>query len=206
MRAFTLPTILLVGLLAIALWCCTKSDSGTGGSGSGTEQTQGASASGDSDGEIVPAAWAKYDLDIPMVTYQWDPQAGDKSVPAEQGGPGFTGEGWQTNMTFPALGVPEAVKGGALFTRIIDWPATLRMAGQHWNLWITYMIRDMCYSNLLRIHPITMEYIPALATHWWVSADKLTYRFRINPAARWNDGSEVAAADYVATWKLRSNR
>src|SRR5213083_448588 len=36
----------------------------------------------------------------------------DPSVPAEQGGKGFTGEGWETNTDFELLGDPRAVKGG----------------------------------------------------------------------------------------------
>ena len=45
-------------------------------------------------------------VEIPTVTYAWDPQAGDPSVSAEDGGPGFMGEGWETNMTFPASPLP----------------------------------------------------------------------------------------------------
>src|SRR6188768_1434309 len=41
------------------------------------------------------------------------PDAGaDPSVSAEQGGKGFTGEGWETNTTFDLIGDPRAVKGG----------------------------------------------------------------------------------------------
>ena len=36
----------------------------------------------------------------------------DPSVPAEQGGKGFTGEGWETNTDFDLIGDPRAVKGG----------------------------------------------------------------------------------------------
>ena len=30
----------------------------------------------------------------------------------------------------------------------------------------------------------------------------MVYRYRINPAARWSDGSEVTAEDYVASYNL----
>src|SRR5438045_51874 len=36
----------------------------------------------------------------------------DPAVPADQGGKGFTGEGWQTNKDFDLIGDPRAVKGG----------------------------------------------------------------------------------------------
>ncbi len=42
-----------------------------------------------------------------------DADAGaDPSVPAEQGGKGFTGKGWQTNTDFDLIGDPRALKGG----------------------------------------------------------------------------------------------
>ena len=44
-----------------------------------------------------------------------DADAGaDPSVPAEQGGKGFTGKGWETNTDFDLIGDPHAVKGGVL--------------------------------------------------------------------------------------------
>src|SRR5215475_13690731 len=38
----------------------------------------------------------------------------DPAVPAEQGGKGFTGKGWETNTDFDLIGDPHAVKGGVL--------------------------------------------------------------------------------------------
>lgn len=144
-----------------------------------------------------------YDLEIPMVTYAWDPQAGDPSVSAEDGGPGFTGEGWITNMTFPALGSPEAKKGGTIHMYEPSWPVTLRLMGKDYNTSFNYRARDLCQESLVTVHPTTLEHVPNLATHWKISEDKSTYTFRINPEARWNDGKEVTAEDVVATWNLR---
>jgi microcin C transport system substrate-binding protein len=142
-------------------------------------------------------------LDIPMVTYAWDKNAGDKSVSAELGGPGFTGEGWTTNLTYPALGVAAAPKGGTMRMYLADWPNTLRMHGENWNLAFNYNVAAVCLESLINVHPTTLETIPMLATHWKISADHQTYMFRINPEARWSDGSEVTTADVIATWKLR---
>ncbi|MCZ6767955.1 MAG: extracellular solute-binding protein, partial [Acidobacteria bacterium] len=61
----------------------------------------------------------------------------------------------------------------------------------------------MVYESLLTLHPTTLEYIPVLATHWQISPDKMTYRFRINPNARWADGQPVTAEDVVASWTFR---
>lgn len=148
------------------------------------------------------AAKPAYDLDIPMVTYAWDPAAGDPSVPAEMGGPGFTGEGWLTNMTFPASGDPRAIRGGTFSLYTPDWPATLRMTGKDWNSTVNYTIKSLCYESLLSLNSTTLEWTPALATHWQISEDKSVYRYRLNPKARFSDGSEVTAQDVVASYKL----
>src|SRR5580700_9190472 len=59
-----------------------------------------------------------------------DADAGaDPSVPAEQGGKGFTGKGWETNSDFDLIGDPRALKGGAFRNFILDFPGTLRLAG-----------------------------------------------------------------------------
>lgn len=142
------------------------------------------------------------DVEIPRVAYAWDPQAGDASVSAELGGPGFTGEGWETN-DIAALGNPDAPQGGELSQYIPDWPATLRLAGKDWNTYYNYHIGELVGMTLLNLDPVTLEFVPALATHWQVLDDGMRYRFRINPEARWSDGEPVVAQDVVATYKLR---
>jgi microcin C transport system substrate-binding protein len=64
------------------------------------------------------------------------------------------------------------------------------------------MIGSMLYETLLTIHPTTLDYVPVLATHWQISEDGSTYRFRIDPNARWSDGTPVTADDVVASWSL----
>ena len=144
--------------------------------------------------------------DVPMEkdAYQVFPNADagvDPAVPAEHGGRGFTGEGWETNTDFDLIGDPRAVKGGVFREAMNDFPATLRYIGPNLSVWNS-KLSGMVYESLLSMHPTTLDYIPALATHWQVSRDKLTYRFRIDPNARWNDGQPVTAADVIATWKL----
>src|SRR5215813_2887154 len=57
-----------------------------------------------------------------------DADAGaDPSVPAEQGGKGFKGEGWETNTQFALQADPHALKGGVLRDFLVDFPGTLRM-------------------------------------------------------------------------------
>src|SRR5689334_346628 len=87
----------------------------------------------------------------------------DPAVPAEQGGKGFTGEGWETNKDFDLIGDPRAVKGGLLRDWMLSFPGTLRMAGPEWNTGTNYMIANAVYESLLGLHPTSLEFIPALA-------------------------------------------
>ena len=136
-----------------------------------------------------------------------DADAGaDPSVPAEQGGKGFTGKGWQTNTDFDLIGDPHAAKGGVIRDWMIDFPGTLRMAGPEWNTAVNYSINSLVYEELLNLDPTTLNWMPSLATHWQISPDKLTYRFRIDPNARFSDGSPVTADDVVASWQFQVDK
>ncbi len=126
----------------------------------------------------------------------------DPSVPAAQGGRGFTGEGWETNTDYDLIGDPRAVKGGVLRQAMMtDFPATLRYYGPNISAWNLHL-NELVYEGLVYLHPTTLEYIPGLATHWQVSEDRRTFRFRLNPNARWADGMPVIADDVVASWRL----
>jgi microcin C transport system substrate-binding protein len=130
-----------------------------------------------------------------------DADAGaDPSVPAEMGGKGFKGEGWETNTSFDLLGDPRAVKGGVIQGYLEDFPGTLRTDGPESNSYFNYGITNMAYESLLAIDPSTLNYVPSLATHWQISPDKMTYRFRMNPNAKFSDGTPVTAEDVLATY------
>jgi len=130
------------------------------------------------------------------------PAGADPSVPAELGGAGFTGEGWQTNTGFELMGDPKALKGGSFTMAMTEFPSTLRTEGKDANTTTNNLIAAMVYERLLSIHPTTLEFVPSLATHWKISDDKMTFWFRINPDARWADGYRVTAQDVIATWRL----
>ena len=118
-----------------------------------------------------------------------------------EGGKGFTGEGWQTNTAFDLIGDPHAVKGGVFRIAVGDYPTTLRYIGPNTSSW-NATLSGLVYESLLGLHPTTLEYIPVLATHWKVDADRMTIRFRIDPNARFNDGTPVTADDVVARMAL----
>jgi microcin C transport system substrate-binding protein len=123
----------------------------------------------------------------------------DPAVSAEQGGKGFTGEGWETNSDFDLLGDPRAVKGGVFRDDLLEFPGTLRIYGPEITI-LNYHLQLMVYESLLGLHPTTLQFIPGLATHWQISPDKLEYRFRLNPNGRFSDGTPVTSEDVVASW------
>ena len=125
----------------------------------------------------------------------------DPAVSAEDGGAGFTGEGWSTNTDFDFIGDPRAVKGGRFTKHQIDFPGTLRTEGPDVILWNQHSA-ERIYETLLSLHPTTLEYLPNLATHWQVSEDQMHFQFRINPNARYSDGEPVTAQDVVRTWEF----
>lgn len=139
----------------------------------------------------------------PVSIKQFDtPPGADPSVSADDGGEGFTGDGWETNDSYNTLGNPDAVKGGQITLSIPAFPATLRTVGKESNSYFNRAAESMMYEALLSLDPITEEFTPLLATHWKMSEDKKQFWFRINPDARWADGKPVTSDDVIATWKL----
>jgi len=134
----------------------------------------------------------------------------DMTTPAEQGGYGFEDLaedlGYVTYKMQPEeqifFGDPRAKKGGTLRHITTRFPVTMRTEGQNANYVENSTIAGLCYEGLLSTHPVTLEFIPALASHWKISDDKMKFWFRINPDARFSDGREVIADDVVATWDL----
>jgi microcin C transport system substrate-binding protein len=185
----------VVATAALMAFLITLSAACGGGSGPEAERTGTTPAGGDGSN-------AATDKNAYPVFPDADSGA-DPAVPAEQGGRGFTGQEWETNADYDLVGDPGAIKGGALREFILDFPGTLRvLGGPESNTALNYMIRPMVYETLLTLHPTTLDWMPMLATHWQISDDKLTYRFRIDPNARWSDGQPVTAQDVVASWEF----
>jgi microcin C transport system substrate-binding protein len=155
----------------------------------------------------APAAKSNVSLNKADYPVFPNPDAGaDPSVPAEMGGKGFTGQGWETSTDFDLIGDPRAVKGGFFRTYTLSFPGTLRMAGPEWNTDVNYAISSLAYEPLLGLHPTTLEYLPVIASHWQISPDKMTFRFRIDPNARFSDGTPVTADDVVASWMFHTDK
>jgi microcin C transport system substrate-binding protein len=152
----------------------------------------------------APVASAPTNVSMDKNSYPVFPDAdagADPAVPAEQGGKGFSGKGWETNTDFDLIGDPQAVKGGVFRDLQLEFPATLRIYGPETTI-LNYRLQTMLYESLLGIHPTSLTYIPGLATHWQISPDQRTFRFRLDPNARFSDGTPVTAEDVVASWKF----
>ncbi len=181
----------LITVLALGITGC----GGSSNPAPGPEATSPAAPSG-------PVSMNK--ADYPVFP---DADAGaDPAVSAEQGGKGFAGKGWETNTDFDFIGDPRAIKGGVLRDQIPDFPGTLRLEGPESNTVFNQYVEGSAYESLLILHPTSLKYMPALATHWQISPDKMTYRFRINPNARFSDGTPVTSEDVVASYDFRMDK
>ena len=151
--------------------------------------------------------------EVKSITSQSDTVEKDTQTKPEEGGYGFeqiaedmgyTTYEWNESVDKTFFGDPKASKGGTLNYIHSLFPRTMRVLGQNSSQVLnSRTILALCYQGLLSQHPTTLEFIPALASHWKISDDKMTFEFRINPDARWWDGRQVTSEDVIATWVLR---
>ena len=151
--------------------------------------------------------------EVKNISSQSDTVEKDTQTKPEEGGYGFeqiaedmgyTTYEWNESVDKTFFGDPKASKGGTLNYIHSLFPRTMRVLGQNSSQVLnSRTILALCYQGLLSQHPTTLEFIPALASHWKISDDKMTFEFRINPDARWWDGRQVTSEDVIATWDLR---
>jgi microcin C transport system substrate-binding protein len=110
---------------------------------------------------------------------------------------------WETNYDDPPIGSPEAIRGGTFNYFIDAFPLTLRLVGPNSNDafagWNRAFTMDF---GLVGRHPVTDRFIPLMATHWSIQDDQRTIYFRLDPDARWSDGTPITADDYVFTLEM----
>jgi microcin C transport system substrate-binding protein len=149
----------------------------------------------------IKNTWKKFDV----------PAGADPSVPDSLGGAGFEviaeGMGFTTftpNQADTDLFVYPVTKGGEIRNTISRFPLSFRpfFYGPNANFTENSHMSSLVYENLLGIHPVTLDFVPSLASHWKISDDAMKFTFRIDPDARWADGKRVTAQDVVATFKL----
>ena len=105
---------------------------------------------------------------------------------------------WLTNESDPVFASLDAVKGGTFHDAILSFPLTFRTVGPDSNSSFRSAILGN-HLSLIGIHPNTENIIPEIATHWAYGGDGKTMYFKLNPAARWSDGTPVTATDFAYT-------
>lgn len=126
--------------------------------------------------------------DTPVSDVRFD----DTDESPQVGGLGFTGEGWESNEKAMPFALQTSLKGGSLNIAL-----RIESVDSEEN----FTIQSLVFESLLMLHPNTLEMIPSLATHWQILRDSKTFRFRLNPKARWADGTQVTTKDVIATWE-----
>ncbi len=95
----------------------------------------------------------------------------------------------------PAETVGSPVRGGRLVEGSFTDAKTFApfLANDQASLTVSGLV----YDTLFRVDAKTGKINPNLAS-WTISADGLTYRWRIEPGAVWSDGRPIVANDYLA--------
>lgn len=57
------------------------------------------------------------------------------------------------------------------------------------------------WEGLYSLSPKDLEPVPGAASHADVSPDKLVYTFHLRPTAKWNNGDDLTAGDFVFAWR-----
>lgn len=89
-----------------------------------------------------------------------------------------------------------AAEKDTLYRNLTGDPATLDPTTTNEEFGL--LVEEMIFRPLLGIDR-QRHSVPALAVSWTVSPDGLAYGFRLDPKARWEDGSPVTSADVAAT-------
>lgn len=61
-------------------------------------------------------------------------------------------------------------------------------------------ILDNIFEGLTSLDSETLEVRPGMAESWTISEDGITYTFKIRKDAKWSDGKELTAEDFVWSW------
>ncbi|HPF05857.1 MAG TPA: extracellular solute-binding protein [Spirochaetota bacterium] len=112
---------------------------------------------------------------------------------------------WVTNENEPVIASPEAKQGGTFNAYMLTFPLTFRTVGPDSNNYTRSYFLDNQLS-LINYHSDTEKLLPELATHWGYSKDGRTMYFKLNPAAKWSDGTPVTPDDFIFTLEFMRSR
>ena len=111
---------------------------------------------------------------------------------------------WEDGSDLPEIGSPKAIKGGASYGTIQDFPRTLRTIGPDSNgSFRTLLLDDVAvliahrHPNIDEIGPNGFRYIAGLAKEWAIDKGSQTVYIRIDPKARWSDGEPITSDDFL---------
>lgn len=63
------------------------------------------------------------------------------------------------------------------------------------------IINSNIYETLVKRDPDSLEIVPLLAESWDISADKLTYTFKLRGGVKWQDGTPFTSADVIYSFE-----
>ncbi|MBR4310852.1 MAG: hypothetical protein IKT79_07465, partial [Akkermansia sp.] len=111
---------------------------------------------------------------------------------------------WRTCDDVPLIGSEQATKGGTMrMSNVGPFPSNFLAFGSPAPQFFHYNLFDRLEVPLVREHPTTGEMIPGLAEAWAEHNGALW--FRLNPAARYNNGRPVRAADFALRLLLEND-
>ena len=107
-----------------------------------------------------------------------------------------------TSTPAPAAKAEEMTKGGTLTMGAVEEPDTM-------NPYLTQLatttdVLTAVMEGLLSYND-KGELVPQLAESYDISADGLTYTFKLRKGVKWHDGKPFTAADVKATWEIIMN-
>ena len=79
--------------------------------------------------------------------------------------------------------------------------AELRTLDPHRMTWLEDIrVAECMFEGLVRVEVPSLQIGPAVASHWSVSSDGLTYTFHLRPEASFSNGEPVTAEDFRFAW------
>lgn len=108
---------------------------------------------------------------------------------------------WQDGSDLPEFADPNAIKGGTFNYYITDFPRTLRTLGPDATGGIRPYLLDYVEPSFLDPHPtVPGGVFTGLAEAWAEDHPNKTVYYRIDPDARWSDGTPLTTADVEFTF------
>jgi microcin C transport system substrate-binding protein len=104
---------------------------------------------------------------------------------------------WENGSHLAEIGSPNATKGGTEYARLQDFPRTLRTVGPDSNGSFRVWILDDVQMQIAHRHPDEFGYYPGIADSWAVDKENKTVYVKIDPAARFSDGEQITADDFM---------